>query len=811
MQSPFKIFRKHQKIVLAGLTLMAMIGFGLGDVLQKMGRSGGSQQATRDVVETNVGGLSQMELSHLRMQRTSLHRFIEAAYEVSHPEHKHPAVLRYYAQMAAAQFGFGGLTQEGLLYSWLHRYEARKMGIVVSDPQIRDYIKRFTNNKLSTARFSEILERMRLSPKELFDMFREELQGDIARKMKVPAYLPSPEKYWEYYQQLNTREKIEVAALPVLDFAADIPDPAEKQIAALFEQHKADFERAANGEFRPGFRQPRRLKLHYLTINASAVEDKLALSGPVTDKEIEDYYEKNKDKDTRLYEFEAPAPDETAPIDPEFAPEKGPALDSDAPKSKPQDQPKETPEKANDASEPSDEDAKPQAKDGDDASGNEGKAPSTKGSDCSSVADENEETKPAAKAGSEKPTGERAKKKEAGGRQAARTAGDSEYTPDPPPLPEGDDEKAGAEGPKISGRKEPPKIKYKPLDDNLREQIRDSVLNDRRQKLLQAETNKAVEAVRDLGLKLSTSPDVKLSDPNPEEVKTIERRSEEGLRKIAADLGMKFSKTDLVSQVELSEIPGLGKAFEFGAADTPRSEITTIVEQAFGTEALCRHFVSEAPNGTIYVGWKVNDSAEHIPTLGEPGIREEVVKAWKRIEALPVAKKRAAELAERVRQKHNDLGAALGKETVTGDSKGLAVTISESPEFSFYSESSAPDPMRQRAVVQLGNPIVVSRPGPKFMRVAFDEIDEGQVGIALNDDASVYYVVKVLSRRPADRADFEKANDKLFGQASPYMEVAYLEVREAVAEYTRRMDEKYAVKWNASPAREMFNPAYDEE
>ena len=49
----------------------------------------------------------------------------------------------------------------------------------------------------------------------------------------------------------------------------------------------------------------------------------------------------------------------------------------------------------------------------------------------------------------------------------------------------------------------------------------------------------------------------------------------------------------------------------------------------------------------VYICWKVQDVAVHVPKLEEPGIREQVVKAWKRIEALPLAKKRAEELAER--------------------------------------------------------------------------------------------------------------------------------------------------------------------
>ena len=128
-----------------------------------------------------------------------------------------------------------------------------------------------------------------------------------------------------------------------------------------------------------------------------------------------------------------------------------------------------------------------------------------------------------------------------------------------------------------------------------------------------------------------------------------------------------------------------------------------------------------------------------------------MVKAWKRQEALPLAKKRAEELVAKARGSDKELDAALAGETVTGEPKSLTVMVStQSPEFSFYEESSAPASMRgQGGEVWLGNPRVVNNPGRKFMTVAFDRLGVGELGAALNDDASVYYVVKVTSRRDA--------------------------------------------------------------
>ncbi len=774
MQSPFKIFRKHQKGVMVVMVFAALILFGVGDIFIRMQRSGASRASGKPVVETTAGSLTQAAMSNLIAQRRFVHRFIAAAYQKSHPEMEKSPFFGQLLPIIVRQFGFGGTSQGEVLYAWLHRQEARKMGIVVSDKQIEDYIDRITDRKLSTRLFREIIDDMRVGPKQLFDMFREELQADIAQKMKLPAYLPSPEKYWEYYQQLKTREKIEAAALPVRDFADTVPDPTEAQIAALFEKHKDDFEAAFDGEFKPGFRQQRKVKLHYLVLSSSAIEDKLLASGPVTDKEVEEYYERHKDDDTRFHEIVAPPFDESQPLDPDFVPEKGPALEPDAGKRS-------------------------------DAKSDETGKSSDQKSDCgSAVSEESDAVKPQAKDNVDENDAKSADspaKKDADENDDAGAASDTKEA-----SGAGDDNPGTtATGKSRSKKGGPPTFKYKPLDEQIREQIRESVLQDRRQKIMKEQTAKAVEAMREIGLRLSTSPDIKLTEPNAEQLRTIELRSDDELRKIADQLGMKFDKTPLVTAQELSETPGLGKAVEAGTSDAPRSDVQSIVALAFDTEALCRVFAAEtlSPEAS-YVCWKVQDAPIHVPKLTEPGIREQVVKAWKRMESLPLARKRADELAERVKRSDSNLAVALGSETVTGDPRGLAITVSgESPEFSFYRDSSAPNMFRQQRgpSVELGNPIVVNNPGRKFMRVVFDDLAPGEIGVALNDDASVYYIVKVTTRRPAEREAFKDA--PLFSQSSPYAQLAQFDLQDAMREYNSRVGKAYAVKWNEVAAREV--------
>jgi hypothetical protein len=805
MQSPFKIFRKHQKIILAGLTLMAMIGFGIGDTLVRMVRVSSANRAIKDEVETNIGSLSQVQMHNLMMRRMNLQKFVSMAYQKSHADlmEKNPFIARFLLPRIMAEYGFGGTTKPELLFSWLHRHEARKMGIVVSDDQIEDYIGRITERKLTSRKLQEILDDMQMSPKELFDSFRDELEAQIAYRMKMPSTIPPPEKYWEYYQQLNTRAVIEAAALPVADFTDKVSDPGEAQIASLFEKHRNDFEQAFDSKYIPGFRQQHKVKLHYLTVNPSAVEDKLKAMAKVTDNEIEEYYEKNKATVLWMQERDLPPLDDNDPLLPEFTPEKGPALESEkGDKSEDQDEQEDGDKDRPPAGKPDGENGdKPKDKEKGDASRDESSC-----SPASASSDDDEPQKPAEKPAADASEEEKTEKpKKSVQEPAATDDGD-----DKPDAAEASDEKKPADEGKSPGKK--PKItpkepKYKPLNDELKNRIRDTIVNERRQKLLKELTARAVKALQDVGLSLATSSEIKLTDPNPEQLEKIQRRSEDELRKIASNLDIKFDKTDLVSPPELSEVPGLGKAAEAGAGESFQAEPTTILEQAFGregrtSESLCRIYQSEGADSTTYIWWKVQDVPAHVPKLDDPGIRQQVVKAWKRLESIPLATKRGEELAETARGS-DDLAKTFTGQTVTGDPKSLTISVSiPSPEFSFYQDSSAPDPMRRGrgADVRFGNPIIVTGAYRKFMEAVFNRLGVGDVGAVLNDDASVCYVVRVISRREADRDAFKDA--PLFDRSTPYEQLAQMDQEEAAREYASRLKDKFAIKWNEQAARE---------
>jgi hypothetical protein len=148
---------------------------------------------------------------------------------------------------------------------------------------------------------------------------------------------------------------------------------------------------------------------------------------------------------------------------------------------------------------------------------------------------------------------------------------------------------------------------------------------------------------------------------------------------------------------------------------------------------------------------------------------------------------------------------------VTGDTKAAALAVAESKEFSFWREPAAANPFsrNREQPVQLDDPGVVKNPSRKFMHTVFEELGEGEVGVALNGDASSYYVVKVISRRPADREAFKDV--QLFAQNSPYAYLSQIDLQSVLIENDERLNEKYAIKWHNVPGRDMGQMTQDDE
>ena len=153
----------------------------------------------------------------------------------------------------------------------------------------------------------------------------------------------------------------------------------------------------------------------------------------------------------------------------------------------------------------------------------------------------------------------------------------------------------------------------------------------------------------------------------------------------------------------------------------------------------------DAFGNLMYVYWRTQEEKDRVPELSDPGIRQQVVDAWKLQQGRTMAEKRAAELLKLVQEKKQPLAEALGGQTVTGKPDGAAVTVREPAAFSFLtvSRTASPFGFGQPGPSQVDG---VEQPGMDFMKVVFDDLEVGETGVATNFPRTSYYVVRVLSR-----------------------------------------------------------------
>lgn len=145
--------------------------------------------------------------------------------------------------------------------------------------------------------------------------------------------------------------------------------------------------------------------------------------------------------------------------------------------------------------------------------------------------------------------------------------------------------------------------------------------------------------------------------------------------------------------------------------------------------------------------------------LNEPGIRDQVVEAWRVQQARPKAEARARELAKLARDKPGTaMAVVFAEKTVTGEEDGQTLELPTiTPEFSWMTRRST----TSRGLEQrLGPPQLtdipgIDREGEEFMEAVFRDLDNGEIGVVPNADRSLYYIVKVRERTPLDPLDSE--------------------------------------------------------
>jgi hypothetical protein len=246
------------------------------------------------------------------------------------------------------------------------------------------------------------------------------------------------------------------------------------------------------------------------------------------------------------------------------------------------------------------------------------------------------------------------------------------------------------------------------------------------------------------------------------------------LEKLAADNGLTAGEIALVDEIGVREFE-LGRQWNF-------------YEAAF-SEDLELHRPTQIPEpgsfGNVYfLFWKVDEQEAYVPELAE--VENDVIDAWKRREALPIAKARAQELAAEVKES----GTSIEEFAASNE---LEMTATQTNEFTWMSAGFTPSGMRPPALSYVDG---VESPGNEFMEAVF-AMNAGDVGVAVNQPQTHVYVVRLISETPSE----EELSEQFLqtGTSFDILQLASQDGQQQVRRWFEQREEQWDLVWHRPP------------
>ena len=548
------------------------------------------------------------------------------------------------------------------------------------------------------------------------------------------------------------------------NLATSVELPNKSKLKAYFDTFKNDLPSAMSPN--PGFKEPHRIQ--YASLMADQKKFEAAAGKTITDRDIEEFYEKNKETRFREAPSAPPVTKEPATVSSDERRKETPSMDStkekdsqdvsDAPVKAAQETDENAPKESKDAKE---SESKIKEKEAAQPADSDSSSRSHKSlvrtvtfqveKEESSDADSSKNVK---QQPAEKPTAE----------SENETTGSVEEKPKPT-------EKEGED----SADSEKPEMTFQPLD-KVADQIRQEISRQRATETidaifsaLAADLNAYAED-RALWIARGKDGDKEPSSPN--------------VGKIAEKQDLVAFESDWTTVAEAAGGGGIGSSFEFVPDPSSRFGIRQQrwLETMFGDGTITlRPVTSRDAEGNRYFSWKQGDKEERVPTFAEA--RSNVEKAWRIVEARPIAVKEAAALVDK-----------------TGG-KSFKEALSES-EFEQVKEIGPFTWLTQGDVGVNGAPVLSSpeglvMPGNKMMQKIFS-VAKGQSVTTFNEPQTICYVIRLLEYKPADE-ELQKRFEGVLGDQRRLSMVAQTAFAEVFMDWIASLEKDLELTWNRDP------------
>ena len=320
-----------------------------------------------------------------------------------------------------------------------------------------------------------------------------------------------------------------------------------------------------------------------------------------------------------------------------------------------------------------------------------------------------------------------------------------------------------------------PKMTFRPLEE-VTEQIRQDISRQRASETidtifsaLAADVNAYAE---DRALWIARGKDGD-KEPTPPDVK-----------KIAEKQSLIAVESDWLTVTEAANGGGIGSSFEFVPDPSSRFGIRQQrwLETMFGDGIIpLRPVTSRDAEGNRYFSWKQDDQEERVPDFAEA--RDNVEKAWRIVEARPLALKKASEIVTKLDEK--------GFADVL--SKAELENVQEIGPFTWLTQGAA----GVNAAPALSSPEGLAMPGNTLMQKVFSTT-EGKSVAAFNEPQTVCYVIRLQAFEPSE-GELQDRFESVLGDQRRLSMVAQTAFAEVFMDWIAGLEKDLELTWNRDP------------
>ena len=753
MSSPFAIFRKNQKLWMAGAVFIAIVSFVIApmiDYFSGSGKSnrGGNRGGPNPVKASWTGGSIRLnELDREWQQVYWANTFLRKLATDVREKGGMPNVPEFNPDLSYVGITSDRDTKDRIIQRKLLVAEANRIGIHFDDESVKTFLERFVDRKLDGEQIKAALKVATNGQMNLFDfnrLMREEMAKNEVLRLAGTALrfenrrdsntlgspaLTTPSKNWQDFLKFNRAAKIQAFPVFVNDFESQVKNkPTEKEIQEIYKTGKDITRSRRTIDTQPAFRRPKTSNFEFLSIDVERIiTEQMAL---VPEETLRAEYERRvKEKQFRVpVAQEAIGTPTTEPSTP--SPTTPPSSTEGASATPPVSE--TTSPAAPAAGTDSPPTAPPVLADPKDNASVKQKNSNIKlvsfQEEKPAATTQTDPAVPAKPAPPADPT-EAASQPEPTAKIELSDPKPTETAPGLPTFPQTGIPQAA------DGIAESTPMRTKTFDE-VREQIAREQATALAYKVVEERIDELVGP-----MSIYQSEVRAYQSDLSQKVKTAKAPAPIDLAKLGKELGLEHGTTGMVDQESIQGTP-IGTSFVMPGQRMQPFSFAMLVNASEGYGELYTPVVSLGFTGgnKRYLSWKTEETQPMTPSID--AVRTQIEAVWRKQQAFKLAETRAREIASKV-------GSSTLKDSLaTPEEKTL---VQEPANFTWFNPMFA----RMESRLQLSNVELLQPVDDSFMETVF-AAKPNETVVAADSNKTVYYVVQVIEQTPEINSLFER-------------------------------------------------------